>query len=451
MKLPPPVIVVPGITATYLQDEYPISPEIVWSVMTKDFDRTRLHPDQPRYEASQPARITPGQIFEVAYKELLSELRHNLTAKDDEPVPVYPFGYDWRQPLEATQASLAGFVQEVIERTKLMRHYAKDGYADAPTVNLVGHSMGGLVIAGYLANAAAGGTRAPVSKVATLASPFRGSFEAVVKLLTGTADLGGTTPSSRERESARLTPSLYHLLPTPARGLTFAPGLSATSAASIFNPDFFQTSIVQTIREYVRLYAVDPGRAADRAKQADDLFASLLSSAAQHRAKLEAITLPALGFAQSDWLAVVGLGSQTRTRMLIDQDSSGNPLFVLSSKDRLNTWTPDDPAAGTPDDRFNTGDGTVPFDGACPAFIPAESLVCVTPDDFGYWEIGDKLLTNVGGFHGIMPNMDMVQRLVVRHFTGAADRHENTWGRRAPGVAPGAWNPPMELTDRTNK
>lgn len=265
-----------------------------------------------------------------------------------------------------------------------------------------------------------------------------------MKVLTGTADLGGTNPSSREREAARLMPSLYHLMPTPERGLSFAPGLPK----SIFKPDVWQPSILDTIREYVRLYAVDPGRAADRNKQADDLFRSLLKTAADHRDKLESITLSKIGLTPDDWLAVVGIGSITRTQMSIETDGRGNPLFVLTSRDRMNKWTPQPPATG-PDERFHTGDGTVPFDGAVPAFLAPENLVCLTNDDFGYWETADKLLTRVGGFHGILPNMNVVHRLLVRHFTGAADKHENTWGRRAPGVAPGDWDPPMKLADKT--
>ncbi len=442
-KLPPPVIVVPGITATYLSDQYPVSHEVVWSVMTGRFERIRTHPDDIRYEANQPARIVPGQVFEVAYKELIAELRHNLTAHEDEPVPVYPFGYDWRRPLVDTQAALADFVGEVIERTKLMRHYAKDGYGDDPTVNLVGHSMGGLVIAGYLAGA---GKKAPVSKVATLASPFRGSFEAVVKVLTGTADLGGTTPSSREREAARLMPALYHLMPTPARGLTIDPGLGT----SIFHPGVWQQSIIDTIREYVRLFAVDPGKASDRRKQADELFAALLKTAEDHRASIEEFTLADAGLKPADWLAVVGINTVTRTQMRIDADGPGRPLFVLSSSDRLNKWKPDPPGNG-PDERYHTGDGTVPFEGAVPGFLSPENLVCLTPDDFGYWEKADRLLTGLGGFHGILPNMNVVHRLIVRHFTGAPDKHENTWGRRAPGVTKAAWKPPMDLSDRTHR
>jgi hypothetical protein len=83
----------------------------------------------------------------------------------------------------------------------------------------------------------------------------------------------------------------------------------------------------------------------------------------------------------------------------------------------------------------------VPFEGAVPKFLSRENVVCVTPQDFGYWEIGDRLLDRAAGFHGILPNMNMLHRLIVRHFTDAPDPHGATWGRPAPGVPPQAWRP----------
>ena len=49
MALPNPVIVVPGITATYLHDEYPLPPEDIWKVLKKDYERIMLHPNDLRY------------------------------------------------------------------------------------------------------------------------------------------------------------------------------------------------------------------------------------------------------------------------------------------------------------------------------------------------------------------------------------------------------------------
>jgi pimeloyl-ACP methyl ester carboxylesterase len=218
--------------------------------VTKDYERVALHPNDLRYEAQEPARVRPGELYEVAYKEMVAELRHNLCQKADEPVPVYPFGYDWRMPLNMVEKSLAEFVDEVIGRTKLSRHCAAEGYADKPKVNLIGHSMGGLIITGYLQSARHG---APFNKVVTLATPFQGSFEAVIKIITGTANLGTAPPSSREREAARLTPSLYQLLPSFSNGLVIENNIVPPT---LFNPQAWQVSVTDTIGEFIRLHGL---------------------------------------------------------------------------------------------------------------------------------------------------------------------------------------------------
>lgn len=448
MKMPNPVIVVPGITASYLRDDYPIPPLNVWTVLpiNRRYDRVELHPDNLRYEAAQPSRVRPGGVFEVAYEELIAELRYNLTPYSDMPVPVYAFDYDWRQPLEATERQLADFMQEVVDRTKLMRHYAAPGAWDPRQVNLVGHSMGGLIIAGYLASA---GGSAPVGKVVSLASPFRGSFEAVIKTVTGTADLGGASASSRERETARVTPALYHLMPNDDIGLKFN---QRFKDASIFDPSAWQPSILASVAEYVRLHAVEPGETPDaQAQQANELFAAMLQTAKTHRDKLESATLSGMGLGEQDWMAVVGVGADTRVALSVEPDEEGRPFFMLSSKDRKDTWKPKAPKQGSPDRRTQTGDGTVPFKGAQPAFLKRENLVCVWPDDFGYWEFKDRALTKGVGFHGILPNMNMLHRLIVQYFTQTS-HHNNTWGYRAPGVDKDEWKPPIKgLKDKTKK
>ena len=420
-----PVIVIPGITAVYLHDQYVLPPDIVWSVLTKEYERAALHPDNLRYEAIEPSRIVPGQIFEVAYRELIEELRHNLRSKEDLPVPVFPFSYDWRQPIEATERQLALFIEEVIARTRLLRHYDREGYGDAPKVNLVGHSMGGLVIAGYLESA---GPNHHVHKVATLATPFQGSFEAVTKITTGTANLGQSAPSSREREAARLTPALYQLLPSFGNGIEPDPGLPT----SLFDPAIWQPSIINSIKEYIRLHGLDR---TNRDQQARDLFAALLKAAADHRRRIESLDLRAIGLTPDDWLCVVGADSKTRVKLKVVKPG---PEFRFSRDDEQNHW--DDPDQQV---RRLTGDGTVPFEGAIPKFLSLENLVCVTSADYGTWEIQDQLISGVAGFHGILPNMDMLHRMMVAHFSGRPGRYRNIWGRRAPGVESGKWQPPI--------
>lgn len=435
MSLPDPVIVVPGITATYLRDDYPLPPEIIWKVLPnqKDYGRATLHPDNPEYEAREPAVIRPGQLYEIAYKELIEELRYNLSPNPDQDVPVYPFGYDWRKPLEMVEAELDVFIDEVIERTALTRHYYKDGYEKRRTVTLIGHSMGGLVIAGFLQSTR--GFRRPrrktcpdhkVSKVISLASPFRGSFEAIVKMATGTANLGVSAPSSREREAARLTPALYYLLPSVAEGLE----IDGTLPQSIFEPTTWQPSVLDSIETFVQRTSRITRRVDARSEA---LFNAFLDKAEQHRERLESFDLAEAGLTPADWLAVVGCGAKTRVSLKIAVNE-GNPLFEFQGSDRRDEW----PA------NANTGDGTVPFLGAEPAFLDRANLVCVTPDDYGYWELQDKALTKYGGgFHGILPNMNMLHRLIVRFVTDAPDPHGKTWGRPAPGITQQSWKPPI--------
>ncbi len=434
MQVTPPVIVVPGITATYLRDEYSLPPDTVWAVMKKEYERVALHPDNVRYEAREPARIAPDLIFEVAYREMVEELRHNLSDTADAPVPVYPFAYDWRQPLDVIEKQLADFVNEVIERTTLLKHYYAAGYnKDHPEnlkVNLVGHSMGGLIITGYLQRQK---KDARVSKVATLATPFRGSFEAVIKITTGTSNLGTDAPSSREREASRVTPALYHLLPT-CDGISVDPGLPK----SIFDAGIWQKSIRDTLKQYVSLHSVN---ITDLEKQTANLFQSLLGTAQAHRERVNNFSLEQAGLGTDDWLCVAGANSTTRVSLKVSSTPDG-PMFEFHSSDRSDLWK----NGHTDAERRMTGDGTVPFEAALPTFVPMDKVVCVTPDDYGYWEVQDRIFSAMAGFHGILPNMDMLHRLIVRHFTGRPDPHQNTWGRRAPGVK--TWNPPLMLKEK---
>ena len=434
MAHPPPVIVVPGITGTSLRDAYPMPPETIWSVSTKGYERSALHPDNLRFEAAEPARIVPDQLFDVVYGELVEELRHNLRRREDQPVPVFPFSYDWRRPLEEIEAQLHDFVAEVIERTKLLKHYRTIPFAKDPRVALVGHSMGGLIIAGYLERY---GTEAAVGKVATLATPFQGSFEAVVKLATGTANLGTAAPSSREREAARLTPSLYYLLPSMESGLNVPSGMPN----SLFHVGIWPRNVLSTIEEYIRLRGLEPRRRRIRARE---LFQRLLAAAKAHRDRIDALNLGRCGLGTADWLCVVGVDCETRVGLRIARQGKGTD-FRFRSDDRGNDWNDADVAR-----RRLTGDGTVPYEGAIPGFLNEENLVCVTPDDFGYWEAFDRIAGAFAGFHGILPNMNLLHRLIVRHFTGRRDSHANTWGRRAPGVATERWTPAIKgLPDKS--
>jgi pimeloyl-ACP methyl ester carboxylesterase len=432
MALVPPVIVVPGITANYLDDRYALPPETVWSVLTKEYERAALHPDKLQYEAIEPALVRPGQLFEIAYSEIIEELRFNLRERQDQPVPVYPFSYDWRQPLETAARELGVFIDEVIARTALLRHYHDAGYEDdAPKVNLIGHSMGGLVIATYLDQAR---RNAKVERVVSLATPFHGSFESIVKIATGVAGLGNSAPSSREREAARVTPALYYLIPDIPDAVDIG---DPAIPKDLFDPAAWQPSIVDTISEYIRLHGLVPGAAGPRRVRAQKLFGDMLAAAQSGRGRTSAFKLPMAGLTEDRWLSIVGVDSETRVRLAIKK-SGRAPEFDFQDEHLQNRWSDPDPAL-----HMQTGDGTVPLAGALPSFLPRERIVAVKPSDFDRMEIADRILASTAGFHGILPKMNMLHRLIVRFFKNGTDARKNTWGRPVPGVSVSDWNPPL--------
>ena len=441
-----PVIVIPGITASDLFDQYELPPEAVWTTMRrKRYDRITLHPADQRYELFEPARVRPGGPFPLVYGELVEELRDGLSEDRAGPVPVFPFGYDWRMPLDVTEARLDAFVREVIARTLLMPLYRGDaGFAAHPSVTLIGHSMGGLIITGYLERYSA----KLVDKVVTLATPFQGSWEAVLKLTTGIGDFGEDSGKARERHAARMTPALYHLLPSYGGGLAVDDGLER----DIFHPEAWQPSVVRTIERKVAGWDISGA----------ELFGEMLGAARAHRDRTVGLKLVAgapagSGDAVDDdesgvarhqlpedaWLAIAGAGAKTRVGLRVRRDDDGKPRFDLRSAERLDRWDSADDTS-----RLDSGDGTVPLEGAAAPFLDRSRLVCVTPADFGYWELKDRALSRFTGLHGLLPTMNMVHRMILRFLLGKDDPYGNTWGRRFPGVAEGEWRPPLTLREK---
>jgi pimeloyl-ACP methyl ester carboxylesterase len=437
MAIQNPVIVIPGITASSLRDSYEVNPETVWGVLRKDELRAALHPDDLRYELIEPARVEAEAIFRIVYGDLIEELRSELSDGDTR-TPVYPFAYDWRMPLEITAERLGVFIEEVIGRTSLLRHYHRAGYHDHPGVDVVAHSMGGLVLAGYLSKT---GKKSRVGRVVTIATPFRGSIEAPIKVTTGTAELGETqAPNPRDRFGARLTPALYHLLPEFDGAVEAESGITA----DLFQVDAWQPSVFESIGEAVALYgpAPAPTRAARR-EAARGVLQAMLDDAKEYRRRIDKFKLAACEFPSDRWLCLVGVDAETRVTLPI-RSSRGKPYFDLHARDRANEWS-------NPDDelRVRTGDGTVPFLGALPSFLPLQRLVCLRPRDFGYWEVRDRLLRHIAGFHGTLPMMNLVHRLAAA-FLLDEPRRRGIGGWRPPGVSTAEWDPPLaNLPDRS--
>jgi hypothetical protein len=149
--------------------------------------------------------------------------------------------------------------------------------------------------------------------VATLGTPYKGSFEAVIKIATGTSSLGSDASNSREREAARLTSSLYHLLPAIQDALEVDdPNLPT----SLFDPALWQSSIVASVLAYVQRQM---SFLTEKEQKAQALFAKFLEAAQAYRTRIDKFRLSKTNLKPEDWLCVVGVDSETRVKMRISR------------------------------------------------------------------------------------------------------------------------------------
>jgi pimeloyl-ACP methyl ester carboxylesterase len=456
-QLPPyPVIFIPGIQASRLRDDYPVRPETVWALSPRDFllkdiERIAPHPHTSGpdgsssfaryYELKGPSRVRSDHLFPTIYEEAIQELRHQLSDKSEtEPVPVYPFAYDWRQPLEYIVRDLDDFVREVIERTSLLPHYRgsrSKKFQRNPQVDIVCHSMGGLIAIGLLMDEEAR-YRDNVRNLVTLGTPFRGSYESVLALTTGRAVLDIGFIKAREATVARLTPALYYMLPSH-QPVYYDDTFYDQVEYEFFEPSYWQDNIARGIADSVKA-------AGFKGLDAEEVFHGFLARARAFREKLEGASLR-----ESRGLCIVGLGEDTRYSLRIDVKNDKLELnlkeFIDGKHYRKNMW--DYPDQKNAED---TGDGTVPFRGALSAetLFAREQLVCIDRSDFRYFdEFGDRMLSKAAGLHGALPTMDLVHRLVVRFLLNKEDKYNATWAKPAPHVTKEKWDPPFagELED----
>lgn len=453
-----PILVVHAVTAAGLHDHYPMDAERVWSpweMIRNQYERIQLYPydpsekrsaELPRYEAVEPALVRPSEAFGIVYKDLVAALKHNLSYGPTPVQPVYPFVYDWRQDNFLSARLLRDFVAEVIDRTRLMKHNPAKipGGVVCDSVDLVGHSMGGLVIAGAIAGDPAWAGR-HVRRVVTLGTPFRGANAAIQKLATGGGTLTGRDSNERERTMARVTPTVYQRLPSFHGAV-----VEANADADIFDPDTFQPSIPDTIAEFVAsASAASPGRAEAR-RIAGEILTELLKRAKAFRKLTDTVSpkmlRPAKNSAppeeRSAWLAIVGAAEKTLIRTGIGRDQYRRRQFDFEQRDaqgRATTFCPEGWDGVTPE----TGDETVPLRGAIPPWEEAwRNSVVVQRSDFAWLgEIGDRVLCDQLGLHSTLPLLDLAQRWIINFFRPewAGDRrlgqHGKLWGRPLPGFA----------------
>lgn len=453
----PPVVVVHGITGSVLRDEYPLPPEAVWDpgvFGVESFDRVAIHPESPGpspekpfYEALGPSRLTSSHVVRLIYGDLVDLLRKDLPEKGEPPVPAYAFAYDWRQDSRLIAARLGEFIAEVIDRANLLRRYS--GRCQA--VDLVGHSMGGLVIAACLAGGKhlSSTGRPQVRRVVTLGTPYLGAVDALAKFATGESEIVGQRRHT-EREIARLTPSLYQLLPVYERA--FFDTRSGRSL-DLFDVAHWQPSIIDSvalsIRESTtRAELAERGAVADtrRLTAAVKLLDKRLQACRDLHLLIDDLDPDDLILEENGWLPLVGIDEKTRFAAGLSERTDPNTQrtrkefdFLIADSDYDGTSR----RAEFRDARLRLGDGVVPLRGAVPKWMKRERVVCVAERDFGgLFNLEDILLRKLTSLHCVLPLMNLAQRWVLSFLKGR--RWGELWGRPLPDVAKSDWRSPVE-------
>jgi len=298
-----------------------------------------------------------------------------------EAAPVYLFRYDWRLDLATSALGLHHFLDRLRRKT------------GAKSFRFVAHSMGGLVLAAWLARARSNVRR--VERACLAAPPFHGSVEAMRALVVGEAALLGIHSSHAFRKIGRTFPSLYQLVPGYED-----PWDHPLATASIWNLRHWQHRTGMGTRDPA-LYAARDARMQRHLTRAREF---------QRKELVDFDRLPQEERAK--FLLLYGRGERTRVRTKVrPRNRAGDVRYFFDFE-----------AASV----FGDGDGTVPARSAerygriARIAVPLEAFSPWWPT---LWD--DKGKLRVAGFHAMFLGLDKVQGLVVDWLRGR--RPEPDW------------------------
>lgn len=222
----PPVILIPGILGTRLADE---NGDEIWvgstaKLLTASYPELALPvqgvPNDRQYLKLHPTRLTDklaGQDFYASIANVLEQAGGYQYTKAGMPVPAgrrvyYEFAYDWRQDNVVSAKQLGQLIEQI----------RKDHGNPSLKVDIIAHSMGGLIARYYMRYGendildnrdftATYAGETTVRRVALLGTPNLGSVGPLHAFITGKKLALGTLHS----ELLATFPSVYQLFPHP--------------------------------------------------------------------------------------------------------------------------------------------------------------------------------------------------------------------------------------------
>ncbi len=198
------LIFVPGYKGSILKN--PQTGEIGWLTARQIFFGSRsLSLDDPFAAALRPDGILRGvSILGVLFREdIYGDFSHWLHRTAPPDTTIVDFSYDWRKDLRQAAADLARTVEKL--------------RANAVTeIDIIAHSMGGLVVLHYLRlhqSDTNGSARSSVRKAVLVGTPFLGTAKMLRDFQRGTPT--GRNSTLLNAEALSTFQSTFTLLPAP--------------------------------------------------------------------------------------------------------------------------------------------------------------------------------------------------------------------------------------------
>lgn len=196
------IILLPGLTGSLLED-VGSDAEVIWinplAFLKGHVNHLDLD-DSGMKDATPGVRIEATRPIWIIYAKMMLALQ--------EEYEVYSFPFDWRRSTADSARRLMAFIDE------------KTAASPRKQVTLVGHSMGGVVIASYLCGDKTQAHAAKkVKRAITLGTPFRGALQVVFTLARGNDPKMLIADKLNKANNAvrmlRTCPGMYELLPAP--------------------------------------------------------------------------------------------------------------------------------------------------------------------------------------------------------------------------------------------
>jgi pimeloyl-ACP methyl ester carboxylesterase len=196
-----PIVIVPGILGSKLCN----GSEVVWGNVSSLRNFARLDLIGPEGEALKPCGILDeiavlGPFWKIdAYRGLIETL-HSLGFLETGDHPnMYIFAYDWRRSNIDNATLLSDFIAKI----------------SAPKVDIVAHSLGGLLSTIYAQNSA---ETHRINKIVYLGTPFMGAMNSFATLSEGWGGFKNLIAGGIDsiRRTVLSFPAIYELLPAYA-------------------------------------------------------------------------------------------------------------------------------------------------------------------------------------------------------------------------------------------